>query len=363
MITDIHRDQILEAIFENIVDPLAICRIVDGANGKGKDLVYVRVNDAYEKINRMKREDLIGKLYSSVWKDDLEDWRGVMIRVAETGSTGFGTEYGNDVKSGFFEAESCVAPGFYQLFIFSPIPDWVVLIFRDMSTWHKIALQLKKKERLLRKLTANLTLAEEKTRRAIATKLHDSIGYSMVSMLHSLRGLCETQAEPENKNKVFAAVAEMEKLLQETRSFTFDISPPILYEVGLSAAIEARCEHLQATHGIKCTFKSEGEESDIGEDKKILLYQMVHELLVNVIKHAEASRVLVIIRWGMKNIQIIVEDDGNGFILANTKKSNSGMGLFSIKERLRSVGGKVKIVSTPQKGTTVSLITPITSHD
>ena len=115
----------LRPYFRISFDPLAICQIVDGANGKGKDLVYVRVNDAYEKINNMKREDLIGKLYSSVWKDDLEDWRGVMIRVAETGSTGFGTEYGNDVKSGF-EAKSCVAPGFLsKLFIFSPIPhDW-----------------------------------------------------------------------------------------------------------------------------------------------------------------------------------------------------------------------------------------------
>ena len=211
-------------------------------------------------------------------------------------------------------------------------------------------------------VSINLTLAEEKTRRAIAAKLHDSIGYSMVSMLHILRNLHEAQSAPEDKKNVSSAIEEMEKLIQETRSFTFDISPPILYEVGLSAAIEARCEHMQANHGIKCSFKSEGKESNVGEEKKVLLYQMIHELLVNVIKHAEAANVLVIVRWGMKKIQIIVEDDGKGFSHPNVRTSNTGMGLFSIRERLRSVGGEMKIVSVPLKGTTISLVAPISAH-
>ncbi|KEJ92013.1 sensor histidine kinase [Synergistes jonesii] len=363
MIGNGERQLILDAIFQNIADPMAICRVTEREDGQ-KDLVYVRVNDAYEKLNNTKRESLIGKLYSSVWKEDTTDWGGVMIRVAETGNTGYGEEFGDDAKSGFFEAESSVAPGYYQLFIFSPIPDWVVMIFRNMNTWRKVAVQLKKKEKLLRKLTAGLTLAEEKTRRTIAAKLHDSIGYSMVGMLHSLRTLYEEQRDAEQKMKVAAVVEKMERLLQETRSFTFDISPPILYEVGLSAALEARCDNLQITHGIKCAFKCEGKETNLDEDTKILLYQMTHELLVNVVKHAEATGVLVIIRWGAKNVQIIVEDDGKGFTPSkNNRKSNSGMGLFSIRERLRSVNGEMKIVSTPKKGTTVSLVAPIQSRE
>lgn len=93
------------------------------------------------------------------------------------------------------------------------------------------------------------------------------------------------------------------------------------------------------------------------------LFLMVHELLVNVLKHAEASYALVIVRWGVKKMQIVVEDDGKGFLVSKTKKSNSsGMGLFSIRERLRSVGGEMKIVSTPNKGTTISLVAPITHN-
>lgn len=216
---------LLKTIFSSISDPVAVCRITE-KDGGGKDLVYVMVNDAYEKINNMKRENLIGASYSSVWKDDIEDWAKVMISVAETGVTGYGAEYGGDVKSGFFEVESIVAPGFWQLFIFSPLPGWVALIFRDMAEWRKVAVRLKRKEYDLRRLLAKLTLAEEKIRRDIAARLHDSIGYSMVSLLHTLRSFKSTGSGEECHAKIDAAVKEMEKLIAETRAFTFDISPP-----------------------------------------------------------------------------------------------------------------------------------------
>lgn len=349
---------VLDAIYQSIVDPIAICRIVESEDGTHKDLVYVRVNDAYEKINRMKKEDLIGRMYSTVWAGDKEDWGGLMIRVAETGSTKIQAVGSPREKSGFFEGESSVAPGFYQLFTFSPIPGWVVLIFRDMEEWHKVALTLKKKERLLRELTSKLVLAEEKTRRQIATTLHDRIGYSMVSMLHSLRKLEEAREGRHPKSDVRNAIEEMEKLIQEVRSFTFDISPPSLYEVGLEAAIEARCDHLKSQQGLRCTFKCEGMEPDLDENTKIILYQMVHELLVNVVKHAKATNALVKVRWGGKKVQIVVEDDGVGFI-KNKRPPGSGIGLFSIKERLHSFGGNMNIVSDLGGGTTVSLVVPL----
>lgn len=349
---------VLDAIYQSIVDPVAICRIVESEDGKHKDLVYVKVNEAYERINGMKREELVGRMYSSIWAGDREDWVGMMIRVAETGSTREQEAGSPRERTGFFEGESSVAPGFYQLFTFSPIPGWVVLIFRDMEEWHKVALTLKKKERLLRNLTSKLVLAEEKTRRQIANTLHDRIGYSMVSMLHTLRGLEERQNDPAGKEEVQRTIDEMEKLIQEVRSFTFDISPPSLYEVGLEAAVEARCDHLKSQQGLNCVFRCEGKEPPLDENTKIILYQMIHELLVNVVKHATAANVFVKIRWGGKKVQIVVEDDGRGFT-KNKKRQSSGIGLFSIKERLHSFGGSMNILSEPEHGTTVSIVVPL----
>lgn len=348
---------ILDAIFNNIIDPIAICRIVESEDGTHKDVEYVRVNDAYEQINGIRREELIGRRYSAVWANDKEDWGGMMIRVVETGSTEPHPVDNPRKKSGFFEGESSMASGFYQLFTFSPIEGWIVLIFRDMDKWHKIAISLKKKEKLLRQLTSKLILAEEKTRRNIATTLHDGIGYSLVSMLNTLRGLEEKTSEPGDKSSVRETIDEMEKLIQETRSFTFDISPPALYEIGLGAAVETRCEHLKTRHGLNYIFKTEGTEPKLDENTRIFIYQMIHELLVNVVKHAQATSVLVKIRWGKKKIQIVVEDNGIGFA-KDAKNKNNGMGIFSIKERLRSYNGHMNIVSEAGKGTTVSMIVP-----
>jgi signal transduction histidine kinase len=89
---------------------------------------------------------------------------------------------------------------------------------------------------------------------------------------------------------------------------------------------------------------------------------MAHELLVNVTKHANASKVLVQTRWGAKKIQLLVEDDGIGFTNGTFEqkiKEFSGMGLFSIRERLKTMGGKFDIVSVQGKGTTVSILVPI----
>ena len=355
--TDNELDEyVLDSIFTNIVDPIAICRVIDGKDGQSKDLIYVRINDAYEKINSMSREKLIGNRYSSVWAGDRHDWGGLMLQVAETGFVSQDKE--SNTASGFFEGESSVSPGFYQLFTFSPLPGWVVLIFRDMREWHKVATKLKRNEKLLRELTAKLTLAEEKTRRKIAMTLHDRIGYSMVSMLHTLRSLHDAQSEADNKKLTGEAIEEMEKLIQETRSFTLNISPPILYEVGLGAAIEARCENMQAKYGIGCAFIEKGIEPQLDEDTKILLYQMTHELLTNIIKHSEASNALVKIRWGVRKVQIMVEDNGIGFSEPE-RAAASGMGLFSIKERIKAIGGQIRVVSSPNKVTTVSIVAPI----
>ena len=158
-------------------------------------------------------------------------------------------------------------------------------------------------------------------------------------------------------------ISRMEKLIENTRSFTFEISPPLLYEAGLDATLEACCGHMFGTNGVKCDFRSEGTEIRIAEDTKVLLYQMAHEILVNVAKHAKARNVLVMTRWGAKKVQLFVRDDGVGFDQSgdNLPSTTSGMGLFSIRERMSAIGGQFNVISEPGAGTTVSLIAPIRS--
>ncbi|MDD4159647.1 MAG: sensor histidine kinase [Synergistaceae bacterium] len=368
--------QILDAIFSSIFDPVSVYRVVKGRSDKLIDLEYERINDAYLKYyltgkGFIKREDVIGRLYTEIWAGEENiGWENLMLRVASAECATFNEETNRYENSGYFEGQSSIIPGYYQMFAFSPIAGHVVSIFRDMSDLHTATKDLSIKEKQLiesreglRKLTTSLTLAEEKTRRSIATTLHDTLGYSMVSLLHALKDLRTSELTPDEKeNKLAQITYDMEKLIDDTRNFTFSISPPLLYELGLNAALESRCESIRASASIDCIFLTHGSEKKIPEDTKILLYQMAHELLANVSKHAKASRVLVQTRWGTKKIQLLVEDNGigftNGTFEQNIKKF-SGMGLFSIRERLKTMGGKFDIVSEPGKGTTVSIVVPI----
>ena len=128
-----------------------------------------------------------------------------------------------------------------------------------MFSWEKV---LKSgKQELLQKLTTRLTLAEERTRRDIANTLHDGVGFEMVTMLNSLRSLREKTEGRDAKELLADNISRMEKLIENTRSFTFEISPPLLYEAGLDATLEACCGHMFGTNGVKCDSVRRGPRS------------------------------------------------------------------------------------------------------
>ncbi len=362
---------ILDSIFLNIFDPVAIYRVVRGMSEKLVDLQYEHVNDAYLTQYGLNREEVIGRFYTEVWSGEKNrGWEDLMLRVASNEHVDFNKEthrYGN---SGYFEGRSSIIQGYYQMFAFSPVPGYVVSIFRNMSDLQSVTADLSIKEKLLfesrerlRKLTTSLTLAEEKTRREIATTLHDTLGYSMVSLLNAVKELKSTETSREEQEKKLDQITkDIEKLIDDTRTFTFSISPPLLYELGLDAALAYRCDNIRKTTSVDCRFLTHGTEQQIPEDTKVLLYQMAHELLVNVTKHSKASKVLVQTRWGTKKVHLLVEDNGVGLAnhAAEPKDPNkTGMGLFSIRERLKTLGGKFDIVSTPGKGTSVSIVVPL----
>ena len=364
--TDELQGQILDAIFSSIIDPVAIFRVIGGGD-EPVDIVYERVNDAYCRMNHLTREDVIGRKYTQTFPDEeYKGWEELLLRVASTDSSAYNDTTQSYSNSGYYEGPSSVTPGYYHVFAFSPIKGHVVSIARNLSDLHQLAIDLREKEKLLlasredlRRLTTSLTLAEEKTRRSIATTLHDTLGYSMVSLLHGMKTL-QSMADGARNDKLSELITETEKLIDDTRAFTFSISPPLLYELGLDAALASRCDTVRRTYNLDCRFESAGGERELPEDTKILLYQTAHELLVNVTKHAHAKSVTVQTRWGSRKVQLFVEDDGVGFDPEAKKgRGSSGMGLFSIKERLETIGGKFDVISTPGHGTIASVVAPI----
>lgn len=214
----------------------------------------------------------------------------------------------------------------------------------------------------LRSLASQLAITEERQRREIATYLHDRIGQELALIklrLESLRGHAREDADNAVIDQVCDIAAEV---LRETRTLIFEISPPILHELGLTPAIEWLADSVRSQHGLGVDVDAD-PVSVVEEDLKSLLFRSVHELLNNVVRHAHATRAIVRVRGSAHTIRIEVEDDGEGIEPRRVVPAGTaaGFGLFSIRERLAYVGGRLEIISGAGRGVRAIIEAPLTA--
>ena len=150
------------------------------------------------------------------------------------------------------------------------------------------------------------------------------------------------------------------RIIQSTRTLTAELAPPILYELGLEAALEWLAEQTESRHGLPVSFADDGLVKPVAEEVRFLMFRSVRELLVNVIKHAGARRAAVSVEKKGTQILIAVADDGAGFDPARQLPiMTGGMGLFNLREGLKNLGGGMEIDSVPGRGTRVTLRAPL----
>ena len=208
---------------------------------------------------------------------------------------------------------------------------------REINERKEVQEQLAIYEGHLRSLASQLTLAEERERRRIAVHLHDQVAQSLTIATIRLRELQKSAALPAPNPltvELDGIGGLLEQAIRDTQSLTFKISPPILYELGLEAALEWLTEELQRQHGLAASFATDHVPKPLDHDLEVLLFQAVSELLVNVVKHAKAARVKVSVAQQDGYVRLEVADDGVGFDVSEIKNrwaKFSGFGLFSIR--------------------------------
>ncbi|MGM0452952.1 MAG: AAA family ATPase [Thermodesulfobacteriota bacterium] len=218
----------------------------------------------------------------------------------------------------------------------------------------------------LRSLSSELSLAEERERRRLATQLHDRIGHALTTASMKLR-LLQNQ---NNGDAESAGITEdiyglIEQSIADTQSLTFELSPPILYDLGLEAALDWLAEQTRARHPITVSIIDDMQDKPLDESFRVLLFQAARELLFNVVKHAGATAVTISIAREGEQIRLAIEDDGVGFNPEAPESSSKkgGFGLFSIRERLAHQGGRLEINSTRGSGCRITMISPMKPHD
>jgi signal transduction histidine kinase len=216
----------------------------------------------------------------------------------------------------------------------------------------------------LRRMSSELALTEEHEKKRLATALHDSVLQSLSATAIKAKVLGDMIADGEGRDLLESIRKELREELQSLRSLTFELSPPILYELGLCAAVEWLGDEIKK-EGVEFVFESREEPPASAQTVKIMAFQCMRESLNNIRKHAESSRITVSQRIVCDNLVMSVRDDGKGFdasSLAAESKKYSRFGLMSIMERMKEAGGDLKVESSPGEGTLVEFTIPVSQH-
>jgi|WetSurMetagenome_2_1015567.scaffolds.fasta_scaffold174195_2 signal transduction histidine kinase len=230
-------------------------------------------------------------------------------------------------------------------------------------TIKKQSIFLEKYQEQLRALMAELVKVEENERRKLAMELHDSIGQILAFLKIELGSLQSELKDTEFYDSIHNLRQEVEKAIHQTRTLTFEMSPPELYTLGLNSAIEELAQRFSKERGLRCNIEIPDNSYPLNDQIKIILFRSVREILVNTAKHAHAACMQIKVYRKNNNIVISLEDDGIGFDTSRLDKTQEkkfdGFGLFNISERLKQLGGKLEITSVKGEGTKTILYAPL----
>jgi PAS domain S-box-containing protein len=206
-----------------------------------------------------------------------------------------------------------------------------------------------------------LLAAEELERRTIAVDLHDDLGQDLAVAKLKLEAIMASSDVADNdklQRQLGAVTILLDRCNKSVRSLSSQLSPPVLHQYGLGAALDWLSEEMQRTYGLNVKVYP-GEAVTLDEIVAATLFRIVRELLINISKHAQVSEAEVgmLVDAETDNLEITVSDDGVGFDVARTLDMNSSThssyGLFSIKQRIDFIGGQMLIDSHAGHGTIV----------
>ncbi len=221
----------------------------------------------------------------------------------------------------------------------------------------RAAVAVELRQRVARDALERVLSVQEDERRRLARELHDETGQALTSILLGLRGLEEAK-DPETLR---AAVGEVRDLvrstLQDVRQLAVELRPTALDDFGLVAAVERLTESFAEQTGIAVEFVPNVPEGRLPPDVETALYRIVQESLTNVVKHARAGHVSVVLTQKDGAVSVVVEDDGVGF--EPLRARGDGLGLVGMRERVGLLGGRVTVESRPGAGTTFVAEVPL----
>jgi len=212
-------------------------------------------------------------------------------------------------------------------------------------------------ERVSRDAVRRVVEAQELERGRLARELHDETGQALTSILLGLKPL-EQQAESDEAREAIGSLRELVvSTLQNVRRLAVELRPSALDDFGLVAAVERLTDTFREQSGLTVDLATQLGGERLPREIETTLYRIIQESLTNVVKHAGAKTVSIVLQRGGDSVTAIVEDDGRGFDPASTRAG--ALGLAGMRERVSLAGGRLQVESTPGAGTTLVAEIPL----
>lgn len=221
----------------------------------------------------------------------------------------------------------------------------------------RVAVAVDLSQRVARDALRNVVSAQELERERLARELHDETGQALTSILLGLKELEDAGSAAD----VSAATERLRELvvttLQDVRRLAVELRPKALDDFGLVPALERLVETFQEQTGIEVIMEPQLGQERLPSEIETALYRIIQEALTNVVKHAQASRVSIVLSRRGNSVSAVFEDDGRGFAVDETRED--GLGLLGMKERLSLLDGRLQIESSSAGGTTLVAEVPV----
>ena len=308
-------------------------------------------------------EDMAGLTPADLYPDGAGALKAALRRVLDTGEPVADLEV---------RAAAPADPGDERVWLASAYPVWdgeavvgASVMLHDVTALTRARAELaslteelegrvRERTAQVRRLAADLTDAEQRERKRVAQVLHDDLQ----QLLYAVQFKIELARKAPDPAALDATEALVARAVQTTRSLTVDLSPPVLKGEGLEATLEWLALRMNEAYGIDVRVRAPGPVA-VGSTVHVLLFQLVRELLFNVVKHAGTGEAEVRVARDGDDVRVEVVDRGAGFD-PDARGERAGFGLFSVRERVQLVGGTVAVESGAGRGTTVTVVCPAT---
>ena len=275
-----------------------------------------------------------------------------VFRVKAANSDGIWNQRGTSVVL-------VIAPPFWQTWWFRTI---AILLFLSVgpSIYYQRVSVLKKKQAVQQDFSRKLIESQEAERKRVAAELHDSIGQDLLVIKNRLLlGMQAGQNSGESVKDFEDAVEHVTSSLKHVREISKNLRPIQLDQIGLTAALESAIETAAESAKLQSSVRIDKIDNLLSKEEEINLFRIVQESINNIMKHAQATELIVGVKKSEQSLLLEIEDNGMGMERPAGGNHGNGLGLNSMTERARILGGELRFDSIPGRGTKVTLVVPL----